>query len=1062
MTQRQKEIHRGLLIIGSEIATLYYDGVLISKSDHETKSYLLGHLSREIEGGLRDILDPYKKCNNHRESIISSLGLENKTELVNKWHKVAGQFYRYAHRRGAWKAPRDAHSFDNLWDEFEDILDYLVGNYFSIVDRLDHITKIEEPTEKLINSLPNLIEKQNSSFYFFNHLIVPSEKWLLVLEKEGYFQGSNNPEPVESESDKGFYSMPYWGVLSYLEKISQQNLNHPKKEVTKSLIRIIDGISRFKNSECQRVENYRTDYSIMKLICSIPREDIKDKHFEYIKSIIESKWKSGLVGQGFRKILERLIMIGDKELLYKGVKLLLTHRERTEGDRVKIESIFDNYDLERILSKFKDRIVAILGEKILSLGLQKINEVIKLDSLAFTVISIPAIENHKQTVSPENYGCQLVYLVRDTLEKICLRDVNNILKNLLTANDLISGRIAIHTIRVRYDELKDYFWNFDQNPLNILFAQHEIYQLIYDHSKNFTKEEVQQVIEWIDAKKFINSDGPHGDIDRNEKSIAYEKKEWISALEPSGSKIVTDLIKKLDLMKDTKVEKPGFIYWSSSSIKAISPLSMDEISEQSVEELINYFNAFKKQKQDFLGPSVNGFIHEISIAVRNNLKKYIDECDALVEAPFPILNAWMNGLFQGINDKRKLEYSKVLETTTRILQREDFWKKHNNTNDEHSRSFIYFLLSFIESGLNDDAYVFEVELLTLVKDILFNIIENDTYPIFEYNDLSMKVLNDSKGRIYMFLLKYSSVLARIEGKSSNRWDYDVKELFRNSVNSGEDNPLLYYVIGQFLPHIHYLDEKWTINNFNKLFPSDSKINWSASMLGYFSHNGKLDKTYFKLFVEGGHFVMGISEYATVFGESRNCCMIEQICGAYLIELIQIDSDIIKAIIESKNKGIYSSLIYYFWGNGFVFGEGEIHKIKILWMEIYNSAIQLKDLEIDNYILSGCCKWLNSIDKIDKELFKILCSSMDYVMQRDRYEIIDALSKHLDNSPNWVGSILIKLFKKEVSYDISQSLIIQITRGLYEKGLKEIGDKICILYGEQGFHFLRTLYDEHRT
>lgn len=1059
MTQRQKEIYKGLRTIGPEIAALYYDAVLISKSNYVTKSYLLGHLSREIEGGLRDILDPYKKCNNHRESIISSLGIENETKLVNKWHELAGQFNKYVHRSGAWKAPRDAYAFDNLWDEFEDILNYLVGNYFSIADRLDHITKIEKPTKKLIKSLANLLEKQNRSFYFFNHL--NSEKWLLGLEKEGYFHGSNNPEPVESESDKGFYST-YWGVLSYLEKISQQNLKHPKKEVTKSLITIIDGISQYKNSEGQRIENYLTDYSIIKLICTLPKKNIADKHFEYIQSIIESKWRSGLVRQGFHEILERLILIGDKELLDKGVKLLLTHRERTEGDRVKVESIFDNYDLESILSKFKNRMIAILGEKILSLGLQKINEVIKLDSLAFSIFSIPAIENHKQTLSPENYGCQLVYLVRDTLERLSLKDINDSLEDMLTANSLVSGRIAIHTIRVRYDELKDYFWNLDQNPLNILFAKHEVYQLIYDHSKNFTKEEIRQVIEWIDAKKSINSEGPKGDEDNNEKFIAYEKKEWLSALEPSGSKIVTDLIKKLNLINDTKVEKPGFSYWSSSSIKAISPLSVDEISERSVEGLINYFNAFKKQKQDFLGPSVNGFIHEISLAVRNNLKKYNDECNALVKAPTPILNAWMNGLFQGIRDKKELDHSKVLETANRILQRENFWKEHINTNDEHSRSFICILLSFIESGLNNDVNVFEVELLPVIKELLFNIIENDTYPIFEYDDLSMTVLNNSKGRIYMALLKYSSLLAIIEGNSSNRWDYDVKELFRNSVDSGGNNPLLFYVIGQFLPHIHYLDEKWTMNNFNKLFPSDSKINWSASMLGYFSHNGKLDKTYFKLFVEGKHFVMGISEYETVFGKSRNCWMIEQICRAYLIELIQIDSDIIKAIIESKNKSIYSNLIYYFSRDGFVFEERQIHKIKLLWIEIHNSAIQLKNFEIDNYILSGCCKWLNSIDKIDEKLFQILCSSIDYVIQRDRYEIIDSLSKHLDNSANWVGLILIKLFEKEASYDISRNLIIEITSSLYKKGLKEIGDKICILHAEQGIHFLRTLYDEHRT
>ncbi|MFD1188522.1 hypothetical protein, partial [Pontibacter rugosus] len=62
----------------------------------------------------------------------------------------------------------------------------------------------------------------------------------------------------------------------------------------------------------------------------------------------------------------------------------------------------------------------------------------------------------------------------------------------------------------------------------------------------------------------------------------------------------------------------------------------------------------------------------------------------------------------------------------------------------------------------------------------------------------------------------------------------------------------------------------------------------------------------------------------------------------------------------------------------------------------------------------------------------------------------------------VGLILIELFKKEVSYDISRGKLHEMVENLYDKGFKEIGDKICLLHGEAGFHFLRSLYIKYNT
>jgi hypothetical protein len=267
MTERQIEIHKGLKAIGPEIAQFYLDGIQLIDSSLGTKSNLLAHILREIDGGLRDIFEQkqlkkefqkklknedlvkvfdqfkedyknfdylgditfedFKEAKGHISSILVSFGFSFDHPLSAQYIKVVRWLAKYAHRSGSYNEPRNPKDIINLWYEFEDVLSKLIGNYYALADRIDSILSLEEPTSEVLKTLPNLLNTESRFIYFFNGLKSP--KWLIPLENEKYFDGSKNPEPVESEDNPGFYSMPYWGVLTYLEEIANQNLNTPEK-----------------------------------------------------------------------------------------------------------------------------------------------------------------------------------------------------------------------------------------------------------------------------------------------------------------------------------------------------------------------------------------------------------------------------------------------------------------------------------------------------------------------------------------------------------------------------------------------------------------------------------------------------------------------------------------------------------------------------------------------------------------------------------------------------------------------------------------------------------------
>ena len=61
---RQHDIHRNLRSIGEEIAAFYLDGLkILHDGNLQTAASLLGHLAKEIDSGLKDLL-PTKEDTN--------------------------------------------------------------------------------------------------------------------------------------------------------------------------------------------------------------------------------------------------------------------------------------------------------------------------------------------------------------------------------------------------------------------------------------------------------------------------------------------------------------------------------------------------------------------------------------------------------------------------------------------------------------------------------------------------------------------------------------------------------------------------------------------------------------------------------------------------------------------------------------------------------------------------------------------------------------------------------------------------------------------------------------
>ena len=215
-----------------------------------TTTHTVGHLLREIESSLRDVLMPLTSitqevCNTcHKptsddkcaecgtpklisqstqiDAILTVLEIDTKGPLGDAWRTVAGSGHKYAHRDGL-KSPRPVDAeFIEHWNRMETILvgvlDRFEAQYAKVMDGLDKLLAKNAPTRADVATfLSNFANNQLTRDYFFERLVHAS--WLAPLRAKDVFKRAPDPQYFED----GSYRHPSWPAASYLKRMASTN-----------------------------------------------------------------------------------------------------------------------------------------------------------------------------------------------------------------------------------------------------------------------------------------------------------------------------------------------------------------------------------------------------------------------------------------------------------------------------------------------------------------------------------------------------------------------------------------------------------------------------------------------------------------------------------------------------------------------------------------------------------------------------------------------------------------------------------------------------------------------
>ena len=164
----QSEINQNLQTLSPLLAAFYKDWIRIRQSNnYNCRSYLLGHLAREIAAGFRDILSmdedkrkieeslgekDWGKLDRHKPhiaSIMSALGVPDFDLRTEQWIYITKNLFALAHKNSGNKAKSLRKDSEYLWPKFEELLAFLVGGYLNLLNRVDKMICTKQPNEDM-------------------------------------------------------------------------------------------------------------------------------------------------------------------------------------------------------------------------------------------------------------------------------------------------------------------------------------------------------------------------------------------------------------------------------------------------------------------------------------------------------------------------------------------------------------------------------------------------------------------------------------------------------------------------------------------------------------------------------------------------------------------------------------------------------------------------------------------------------------------------------------------------------------------------------------------------
>lgn len=917
-------------------------------------------------------------------------------------------------------------------------------------------------SEERISRVFQLIKKSKElEDHFFRKLSTTDNPfpWFKILKEKGYLSAEKNPFPIQLPDKEGFYQVPYWPVLGYLENVAIKNSKTPNNEVLELLIETIDSIVNYTDEKGQRIENYKTDWMLIKTIFKLPIDKIKKEYVDFVGSALRSKWDTTLVASEIGKtVVPYLIANKARDLILQLLEVIASYKHT--GSSFDFESLMGDYWFHDLMQNHRNAIIELCGVDTARVAIRKMDEIIATSKLQFSQAVLPAIEDSSQTLFPDRYECQLVYLARETLNKASPEEAKPLVVELTAKEHEIFKRIAVYAINFHFGALVDIFWNWTGNPLEERGLKHEIYELLKTHCSSFSAEQIERILTWIESETITFSEETRQNKELVKRLTAYSRKEWLSALLETGDPRILEAYQRYSQVYPEEIEHPGLSVWFGQVEFVGEPAPFaNELLKKTNKEIADYVLQQAPKERAEYNERLEGSFRR---TVRENASKFSHDMLPFLSMPPSYQYALLSGLLEAWRTNSDFPWDELLNYADQMIDKQEFWEQKYENRFNYRNWIVGIIAELIEEGTRDDRRAFDPKLLPSAEKILFTLARNAESDIADVIDIVNSVLNSTRGKIFSAMVSFSLRVARLsKQEKEKRWKQEIKEYFTKGLErTNEFSSIEFSVtIGEYLPQLYYLDEKWVSGNINRIFPKEDEHYWTAAFTGYLFHSSQLFKDLYLLLRNNSHYSKALeTKFKDSIGLQRT---VQHIGIAYLLGLESLDdkTSLINQMLERKNPDQLLELVRFFWALRDKLPDEYKPRINPLWGKLFERLSAHTD-PMDEKILAHLFGWLTFIDELDEQALEWLKLSARYIQPVEEILFMDYLLKHAQKTPDKVAIIYLEMLNSDRFPSHDQQKIRELVTMLYEKGEKQAADRICNLYFSKGLLFLRDIYEKN--
>jgi hypothetical protein len=794
-------------------------------------------------------------------------------------------------------------------------------------------------------------------------------KWFDELKKRRYFKPNPDTRPQETK-DKGFYSIPMWDILPYLEKVSNQVKQPGNERFIGELLKIIKDVTNFHVKHKKVLDNYRTWWYFVKILCNIPNDKINNETIDLITIWLDSRFDTNLTGSEILdrflpKFLdsnkkediqktERIINLITKikwDYKYKGKeKVRLSKKrssiiskpedKRTEEEKLSI-SFFNpeekepHFFIDQYLmfdTFLKKGIAKKIGEKS-SIGIifsfvDKLKNIIEkqfnrdedlsymwLESFFYKTESVLDI---KQLIS-----LIVANIIIGKVENKNKKEVNIILNKFLSDEYkyFIFKRIVLFVIGKNWDKYKDIFWELidsDKEGLyfNNQYYEPEIYGIIENNIEKFSKEEKEKLIKIVEEKV---PNKPHPKEEYRNYYEAYKKQRWYSAVKNDPIFVILYEQQKEITKEEEEIEfKESSTKWGPGP----SPLNKEEILKKPNEGLVQYLKDFRAVNY-WKGPTIGGLADLLKLVAEEEPDKFTDNLLPFLNCGFLYVYEILWGFEEVLKKGKIIEWGKVLNFISEFILDKNFWDdNYIIEGDDWNVDHLWIIGKFgtlIKTGVKDYSRSFPEENFLYIKELIFQILDkifiNDNTKIKESEKIEKDFVNDALnstlGKLIEGLIHLSFRMNNYESETDKIIEENWKEKILKKYDEILRNDILegFVWLGFYLPRFYYyLDKSWVKSKIIEINKIDNK-KWSAFMEGYL-FNSEVYKELYELMSE--NYIKAIDQ--ELENDYITNHLTQHICIEYLNEDLDINdrNSLFNKILSKWDKKHIKSIINYFW------------------------------------------------------------------------------------------------------------------------------------------------------